>query len=254
MKAALDALGRRLAAYLLAPRRPGAMMATVRPEQLARALRPGDVLLVEGHTRVSGPIKYMTQSNWSHAALYVGPIADGAASGAEPRVLIEADLLDGVRAVPLSVHAHLHTRICRPVGLTAAEVDRLVAAALARRGRRYDLHNLIDLGRYLMPLPHLPAHWRRRALALGSGDPSRAICSTLIAELFQLLRYPILPTLGSDDAADPARAHHRREVLHIRDHRLYAPRDFDISPYFEIVKPSLQDGFDYHRLAWADVA
>ena len=61
-------------------------------------------------TRVSGPIKYTTQSNWSHAALYVGPVATDAAPGAEPRVLIEADLLDGVRAVPLSVHAHLHTR------------------------------------------------------------------------------------------------------------------------------------------------
>ena len=110
MKAAFDALGLRVAAYLLAPRRPGALMATVRPERLAEVLRPGDVVLVEGHTRVSGPIKYMTQSNWSHAALYVGPVATDAAPGAEPRVLIEADLLDGVRAVPLSVHAHLHTR------------------------------------------------------------------------------------------------------------------------------------------------
>ena len=87
MKAAFDALGLRVAAYLLAPRRPGALMATVRPERLAEVLRPGDVLLVEGHTRVSGPIKYMTQSNWSHAALYVGPVATDAAPGAEPRVL-----------------------------------------------------------------------------------------------------------------------------------------------------------------------
>ena len=250
MKAAFDALGRRVAAYLLAPRRPGALMATVRPERLAEVLRPGDVLLVEGHTRVSGPIKYMTQSNWSHAALYVGPIRTDAAPGAEPRLLIEADLLDGVRAVPLSVHAHLHTRICRPVGLTPAEVERLVAAATACLGRRYDLRNLFDLGRYLLPLPHLPVHWRRRALALGSGDPSRAICSTLIAELFQSLRYPMLPIVGAEDMADTARDRHRREVLHIRDHRLYAPRDFDISPSFEIVKPALQEDFDYHRLAW----
>ena len=125
----------------------------------------------------------------------------------------------------------------------------IVAAAPACLGRRYDLRNLFDLGRYLLPLPHLPVHWRRRALALGSGDPSRAICSTLIAELFQSLRYPILPILGTEDMDDTARDRHRREVLHIRDHRLYAPRDFDISPYFEIVKPALQQHFDYHRLA-----
>ena len=93
-------------------------------------------------------------------------------------------------------------------------------------------------------------HWRRRALALGSGDPSRAICSTLIAELFQSLRYPMLPIVGAEDMADTARDRHRREVLHIRDHRLHAPRDFDNSPYFEIVKPALQEDFVYHRLAW----
>jgi hypothetical protein len=30
------------------------------------------------------------------------------------------------------------------------------------------------------------------------------------------------------------------------------PRDFDISPYFEIVKPTIVRGFDYLSLHWAD--
>ena len=30
------------------------------------------------------------------------------------------------------------------------------------------------------------------------------------------------------------------------------PRDFDISPYFEIVKPTIIRGFDYTSLHWAD--
>jgi len=30
------------------------------------------------------------------------------------------------------------------------------------------------------------------------------------------------------------------------------PRDFDISPYFEIVKPTIIHGFDYTALHWAD--
>jgi hypothetical protein len=30
------------------------------------------------------------------------------------------------------------------------------------------------------------------------------------------------------------------------------PRDFDISPYFEIVKPTIVQGFDYTSLHWAD--
>lgn len=144
---------------------------------------------------------------------------------------------------------HLSAYVDQCLSESFDEVERLVAAATACLFRRYDLRNLFDLGRYLLPLPPLPVHWRRRALALGSGDPSRAICSTLIAELFQSLRYPILPILDTEDMADTARDRHRREVLHIRDHRLYAPRDFDISPYFEIVKPALQQHFDYHRLA-----
>ena len=44
----------------------------------------------------------------------------------------------------------------------------------------------------------------------------------------------------------------RREILHIRDSSLYMPRDFDISPYFEVVKPTIVHGFDYLALHWAD--
>jgi hypothetical protein len=61
------------------------------------------------------------------------------------------------------------------------------------------------------------------------------------------VRYPILPkiTRAGSRAA-------RREILHIRDSSLYMPRDFDISPYFEIVKPTIVRGFDYTTLHWAD--
>src|SRR5579885_1193794 len=39
---------------------------------LERHIRKGDVILVEGNQRISECIKYLTQSSWSHAALYVG--------------------------------------------------------------------------------------------------------------------------------------------------------------------------------------
>ena len=42
----------------------------------------------------------------------------------------------------------------------------------------------------------------------------------------------------------------RREILHIRHHSLFAPRDFDLSPYFKIVKPTVEHGFDYKALEW----
>ena len=37
---------------------------------------------------------------------------------------------------------------------------------------------------------------------------------------------------------------------HIRTRGLYTPRDFDVSPYFEIVKPTIAAGFDYRTVQW----
>src|SRR6266849_11041566 len=89
------------------------------PEALRATLQPGDVLLVEGNNHISGVIKYLTQSTWSHAALYVGPIGDRATADGEPLVLVEANIGQGVVAAPLSKYMRYHTRICRPIGLTA---------------------------------------------------------------------------------------------------------------------------------------
>src|SRR5260221_1187514 len=86
---------------------------------LRDTLQPGDVLLVEGKGRISGIIKYLTQSTWSHSALYVGPIA-GALTNDEPHVLIEANIDEGVVSPPLSKYLHCQTRICRPVDLSKA--------------------------------------------------------------------------------------------------------------------------------------
>ncbi len=248
LQALAGRLGRKVAAYLGAPRPHGQMMATVPAHELAATLRPGDVLLVEGGSRVSRIIKILTQSNWSHATLYVG--CDQA--GCRGPTLVEADLEDGVRATPLAAYTHMHARICRPQGLAPAEIDRLVAHVLGRVGEHYDLQNLVDLGRYLMPVFPIPQHRRRQMLAFGSGDPTRAICSTLIAQAFQAIRYPILPELRPDERSGAAGRHYQRELLHIRHYSLFVPRDFDMSPYFEIVKPTLQSGFDPHRLQWAE--
>ena len=88
-------------------------------------------------------------------------------------------------------------------------------------------------------------------LAIGSGDPTKAICSTFIAEAFASIHYPILPEVrvvnGKTYGVAPFV---QSEIEHIRKHGLYTPRDFDVSPYFAIVKPMLDDGFDYHRLVW----
>ena len=64
--------------------------------------------------RVSTAIKYLTQSTWSHAAIFVGNIIDPEEHAVDLKVLIEADIKDGVIGVPLSRYTHLNTRVLRP--------------------------------------------------------------------------------------------------------------------------------------------
>ncbi len=247
MSVVLDRVGGLIARYLEKPVKGYEPFTPSDPDALRAALKPGDVLLVEGISRVAGVIKYLTQSTWSHAALYVGQIGDRETAHGEPLVLVEAELGLGVIASPLSKYARFHTRICRPKGLSADERARVCAYAAERIGFDYDLKNIIDLMRYLVPLP-VPQRFRRRMIALGSGHPSRIICSALIAQAFDLVRYPILPKITRLDS-EAARA----EILEIRHSSLYAPRDFDISPYFEVVKPTLLNGFDHKKVQWADL-
>lgn len=222
---------------------------------LRRILRPGDVLLVDGNQRLSIAIKYLTQSTWSHAALYVGDALAARGEDTEPPTLVEVELDGGCKASPLSRYAHRNVRICRPVGLTPEDRDAVVSFMVARIGTAYDMKNVVDLVRYLMPMPPVPMRWRRRMFALGSGEPTQAICSTLIAQAFQSVQYPILPSVETvDRLGSGSSGYSREEVFHIRHHSLFTPRDFDLSPYFEVVKPTLAFGFDYKTLTWGQPA
>jgi hypothetical protein len=243
-------MGGRLARYLATPIR-GPQVATSTLEQLGATLEPGDVLLVEGNTRVSTAIKYLTQSTWSHAMFYIGDALGAPGPGEAPRVLIEADMVHGIRAVPLSHVSGLNSRICRPVGLSKDDLQKVIQFAVSHIGGHYDLKNVFDLARYLIPTPPVPTRWRRRMIAFGSGDPTRAICSTLIAEAFQSVHYPILPEVTFVHDGEPGCNDCYHEVMHIRHYSLFTPRDFDISPYFEVVKPTIVRDFDYHQIAWA---
>ena len=147
----LERIGRVIASYLEKPEHGFEPFIPPDPVALLQTMRPGDVLLVEGNSRISGAIKYLTQSTWSHAALYVGSIETG--GGGEPHNIVEALLGNGVVSSPLTTFSKYHTRICRPVGLSNDDCRRVCDFAISRIGVQYDLKNVIDLGRYLVPLP-----------------------------------------------------------------------------------------------------
>lgn len=250
MNTLLIRIGTWLASYLSHPVHIHGTAPAVPVMHLLACLEPGDVLLVEGNSRISTAIKYLTQSTWSHAALFVGFDALRSTGRDASHCFVEADTVEGVRSLGIAGFSGLHTRICRPVNLRERDRQRLVEFAIQHLGHRYDLRNVFDLARYLLPTPPVPLRWRRRLIQLGSGDPTRAICSTLIAQAFQSIRYPILPIIEQRSTERPNCPACVEEILRVRHHSLFAPRDFDVSPYFEVVKPTLAKGFDYTALNW----
>jgi hypothetical protein len=77
---------------------------------------------------------------------------------------------------------------------------------------------------------------------------SRIICSSLIAQAFDAERYPVIPKITRVESQTTP-----RDFAKIRRSSLYAPRDFDISPYFMVVKPTLARSFNCKDVHWADL-
>ena len=136
----MDFVGRPIAEWLEAPVSGYERLSRSNPATLRRTLQPADVLLVEGHQKLATAIKYLTQSTWSHAALYAGDLIGKATGNGEDSLLIVA--------VPLSEYRFFNTRICRRVGLTDAEKKQVICFAAARIGRKYDTRHVFDLARY----------------------------------------------------------------------------------------------------------
>jgi hypothetical protein len=241
-------------------------------DAMLRHLHPGDVILVDGDQRVSEVIKYLTQSTWSHSVLYVGDEllqrfpgqreALLATHGRDANHMVIEALMDGVVPSPLSKYANFNLRVCRPRGLRRDDLERILDEILAQLGCRYDIKNIFDLARYFFPMSLIPRRFRRKALQFGSGLPTQVICSSLIGRAFQNVGFPILPaTTPSNTPAAPRRVWDRLmrrplppypAVFRRQLPTIITPRDFDLSPYFEVVKFNLvaEPNFDYRRIRW----
>ncbi len=226
-------------------------------ERLSFEIRPCDVLLVEGRSRVSDIIKNITQTAWTHSALYIGrphDIEDPTLralvrkfyDGDEnEQLIIEGLLGEGTVVGPLAKYRGEHLRICRPRGLSRQDAQRIIEYCAHHLGADYDIRQLLDLGRFMFPYAIVPRRWRSSLFEHNAGIPTRAVCSSMIAAAFTGVHYPILPVIHRD--AD-GKLH-----MYKRNTRLFTPRDFDYSPYFDIIKYPILGVDDlalYRQLPW----
>lgn len=225
---------------------------------LRNQIRPCDILLIEGRSRISRVIRNITVSGWTHSAMYVGRLRDiddaevrerirAAYAGSEDdQLVIEALLGEGTVVNPIEKYHREHIRICRPRGLTRDDAFTVIRHCVSYLGNEYDFRQLLDLARFLLPYSFIPKRWRSTLFEHNVGDKTRTVCSSMLAAAFASVQFPILPVV------------HRAEdgglKLYRRNHKLFTPHDFDTSPYFEIVKyPMLAGGDDlavYRQLPW----
>ncbi len=229
-------------------------------ERITYELRPGDVILTEGRSRVADVIKVITQSSWSHAALYIGRIHeienpllrdrvrefyDGTP---DEQMIIESVLGRGTIINSLTHYRDMHIRICRPRGISRQDAQQVIGFAIGRLGREYDIRHNLDLFRFLFPWSILPRRWRSSLFEHHIGGPTKEICSSMLAEAFNSVNFPILPIIR--DAKDK-----KGIVFYRRNPKLYTPRDFDYSPYFEIIKYpifEIADSTVYRNFPWTE--
>lgn len=225
--------------------------------QISQVIQRADVLLIEGRSRASNIIRRVTQSPWSHAVLYLGRLEDitdptfhriaerNSKYPPETQLIMESELGLGTMISPLDKYRYDHIRILRPRGLSKAAMPQVINYAIGRIGRSYDVRHLLDLFRFLFPWGLFPRRWRSTLFQHNALQPTRDICTTMIANAFHSVHFPILPVIRKNEAMEV-------ELIE-RNVNLFVPSDFDFSPFFDVIKypilPLDAQG-EYKNLNW----
>jgi len=107
------------------------------------------------------------------------------------------------------------------------------------------VRQILDLARFMFPYAFLPRRWRSSLFEHNAGAPTHTVCSSMMAEAFASVHFPILPVLHRDEDGNLK--------MYKRNTNLITPKDFDYSPYFDVIKYPILD-FDelsiYRKMPW----
>jgi hypothetical protein len=166
-------------------------------------LQKGDVILISGRTRMANVIEWVTNSKWTHAALYIG---DG--------LLIESLVGEGVVIKSVDVYINDEIRICRHKDITKEKARDIINFMADHLEAKYDVRAIFDLLRLMAPIWIMPRKWRSTIFKDAFLD--KYTCSELITLAYNSVGLPIILGLK-------AKAH--------------VPGDFDRSVYVDVIKP-----------------
>ena len=228
-------------------------------DRITQEIIPGDVLLVEGQSKISNIIRNVTNSTWTHAALYIGRVhsiedediralVENAYDGnPSEQLVIESQLGVGTVIRPVSFYKNEHLRICRPNGISKTDAQQVIGYAVRHLGKKYDKRQVFDMMRFMIASPLLPSHWHSNLFRKNNPDETtKEICSTMIAEAFASVKFPIRPQAIENE--------NKKIEFFECNPKLITPRDFDYSPYFDIIKYPIfgnHSGY-YKHMPWGE--
>lgn len=203
-------------------------------------LKPADVLLIDGNTLADRKIKAITGSRWSQVCLYLGRLHDIRNASlrafindhldcqSDTQLIFKADLVKGMHITTLSELRQQTFRICRPHELTEDDTQNIVNYTINRASTTAKHAWWPAVRLLLVPWTLLPMHWRQRLFRALSGRRLRRAMGGTVGDAFSFIQFPILPLVrGEDD---------KPNKLYRQYPSVFYPADFDLSPYFDVIK------------------
>lgn len=208
--------------------------------QARHLLEPTDVVLIDANTLADRKIKAISGSRWSQAYLYIGRLHDIRNSSlraavnehlncqSDTQLMLKVDLVKGIHITTISELRQQTFRICRPRGLSEEDKQSVINYAISRMSPQAKHAWWPAVRLMLVPWRLLSAKWRLRMFRYLSGRRLRRAVGGTVGDAFSFIQFPILPLVKGEEEST--------SKLYRQYPFIFFAADFDLSPYFDVVK------------------